>query len=86
MTEPSSKAVLDHLLTTVLQIDPLDIKALSKAGVKFYRKLTNLKFWDLNKLRLDGNITMSCWRDITDFESYIIATQPLFTSIVAMTE
>ena len=60
MTEPSSKAVLDYLLTTVLQIDPLDIKALSKAGVKFYQILINLKFRDLDTLWLDGDITMSC--------------------------
>ena len=86
MTSPTSKAVLDHLLTDVLEIDSADIKALSKADIKFYRKLVSLEFKDLDTLREDGDITMSCWRDITDYKSYVIATNPSYTFIMAMTD
>ena len=86
MTSPTSKAVLDHLLTNVLEIDSADIKALSKAGVKFYKKLDSALVADLDTLREDGDITMSCWRDITDFKSYVITTSPSYTFIMAMTD
>ena len=66
MATPTTKAVLDHLLTIVLEIDSADIKALHKAGIKTYSKLTRLEFKNLDTLREDGDITMSCWRDITD--------------------
>ena len=62
MTAPTLKAVLDHLLINVLQIDSKDIKAISKASAKSYGKLMKLDFKNLDTLREDGNITMSCWR------------------------
>ena len=69
MMNPTSKEVFDHLLTNVLQIDAIGIKALSKACIKYYKILINLEVKDLNNLRQDRDITMSCWRDVTDFKS-----------------
>ena len=85
MSGPTSKEVLDHLLNNILEIDSTDIKALSKAGIKFYKKLVSLDYKNLDTLREDGDITMSCWRDITDFKLYVSATNPSYTFIMAMT-
>ena len=84
-TSPTSKEVLDHLLANVLDVDAPDIKALSKAGIKYYRKLVNFEFKDFDTLREDGDITMSCWRDMTDFKLYVDATNPSKAFIMAMT-
>ena len=85
MVTPTSKEVLDHLLNNVLKVDPDDIKALSKAGIKYYRKLLTFDFWDFEILCEDGNITMSCWRDMTNLRLCVDDTNSSKSSIMAMT-
>jgi len=51
MTAHTIKAVIDPLLTNVLQIDCEDIKALSKVGSKSYGKLIKLDFTKLETIR-----------------------------------
>ena len=43
MVSPTSKEVLDHLLTNVIEVDTNDIKTLARAAVKFYKKLVSIK-------------------------------------------
>ena len=85
MTQPTLKEVLDHILNKVLEVDAKEIKSISKIGVKFYRQLVSFDFKDFDTLREDGNITISCWRDMTDFKLYIEATSSSYTFIMTMT-
>ena len=82
---PTSKVVLDHLLDNVLLINTGDIKALSKAGVKYFEKLDKLDYLKIDTLCQDVTIPMLCWREITGFWMYIDFTSPLYTLIMAMT-
>ena len=63
---PTSREVLDHLLTNILEVDANEIKALPRAGVKFYKKIDSFNFTQYDNLRKEGNITITCWRDVID--------------------
>ena len=85
MATPNSREILDHLLINVFDVDPTDIKALLKAGAEYYRKLITFTVEHIQQLRKDGDITMLCCRDLTDFKLYVDATNPSKDFIMAMT-
>ena len=85
MATLNSRKVLNHLLVNALDVDPTDIKAISKSGAKYYQKLITFTVEDIQQLRKDGDITMSCCRDLTDFKLYVDATNPSKDFIMAMT-
>ena len=81
-----SKAVLTHLLETVLEIDPTDITALTnKGGFKSYPKYCKVTDDKLELLYKSNHITLSCWIELQSFRMYIDENSPSYDDIIAMT-
>ena len=83
MADP--KAVLAHLLTTVLEIDPADITALTnKGGFRTYTKYCKVTDDKFELLYKSNHITLSCWIELQSFRMYIDENSPSYDDIIAM--